>query len=1238
MKVLAIDDIQDNLTVLKAVIKDAFPDATVYTALNGPDGIKLASATDPDVILLDIIMPEMDGFEVCRRLKKEENLKHIPVVFLTALKTTAANRIKALEAGGDGFLSKPVNREELMAQLRAMKKIKQAAMHEKEEKRILESMVAERTHALEAEIKLRMETEQQLRESEQRYRLISSLTSDYVFEEDVAADGSRIINWVAGSFKEITGYTQKEFIAQGGWRSILHPADLPVDDDALEKLFQNKKASHEVRIFHKSGRIIWVKVYVYPVWDNANGQLQKIIGSVKDITEEKLNRQVQEILFGIAKKVLTSNRLSDLYREVQQELHKVMDAENFVVARWAPDTQRFYVCYGKDEKETFDWYAAAGSLSYRVIQRQKPLLLTGKEIEAIAAAQEETIPGTIPEVWMGAPLYRNNEIFGVMIVQHYQNAKAYDKLMLRIFEAAANELSFYIGRKETEERNASLSKAIDQSLVGTLITDPGGTIQFVNPSFCQLTGRKKEELIGKDARSLQPELFRKKNLSVEIKEALQQRKVWQNTLSGKKKDGTLFWVEIMISPLVDANNEIIRIVVLLEDKTEPKRNELFQQIQFNIAHSMITSATLHDLFLTVKRELNKVMPANNIFIALYNPQTDSLETELGVDEKEFVPRIPPRKSLSGIVMKTGKTLLFTKKQIRELARKGTIQLVGKRAALWLGAPLVRNDQPIGVIAVQDYHNPKAYDKKALEMMSLLANQLSLYIEQKNAEEFNRKLSKAIEQSPVSIVITDTHGTIEYINPKFTEITGYTWEEAIGKNPNILKSGEHSRSFYQKLWDTVLSGKEWTGELHNKRKNGTLYWENALIAPIFDQKGKITHLLGVKEDITGKKKMLHELIAAKEKAEESDRLKTAFLQNMSHEIRTPLNGILGFADLLTFEDISTEKVREYAGFIVKSGQRLLQLINNILDISRIESGSIPVHFKTFNLNRLLKDLCRPFELQATKKQIAFQCRLPLADEKSLVVSDDDKISQIITNLVNNAIKFTAKGRVEVGYQSKDKELLFWVKDTGRGIAPEHQKRIFERFYQAETSITRDFEGAGLGLPISKGLVELLGGKIWLESEEGKGTTFFFTIPLRTPLKNPEQPVRQVRHLPATEVRPVLLVVEDDETGFLYLKTVLQRENMEVLRATTGKEAVHLCKSHPEISLVLMDIKLPGMNGLEATRQIKAQRPGLPVIAQTAHAFSSDRREALQAGCDDFITKPIRKETLIETVGKYLGHIR
>ena len=366
---------------------------------------------------------------------------------------------------------------------------------------------------------------------------------------------------------------------------------------------------------------------------------------------------------------------------------------------------------------------------------------------------------------------------------------------------------------------------------------------------------------------------------------------------------------------------------------------------------------------------------------------------------------------------------------------------------------------------------------------------------KLAEKELRKLSQAIEQNPVSVVITDSKGTIEYTNPRFTEMTGYEASEALGQNPRILKSGMMEPAFYAKMWETIKSGKTWNGELINKSKSGKLYWANKSISPIIDEWGKITNFVAIGEDISEKKKNEAELIKAKEKAEESDRLKSAFLANISHEIRTPMNGILGFAELLKEPDLDPENQIEFLEVIEMSGQRMLNIINDLIDISKIEAGETTLRIKKININRMLRELHLFFMPEGNKKNICIDIHFDLPEDESFIETDSTKLNQVLTNLIKNALKFTECGSINFGYHLKGSMFEFFVTDTGAGISHDQKDLIFERFRQSSLNLTRKYEGAGLGLAISKAYVELLGGSIWLESEFGKGSTFYFKLPLR-----------------------------------------------------------------------------------------------------------------------------------------------
>lgn len=366
--------------------------------------------------------------------------------------------------------------------------------------------------------------------------------------------------------------------------------------------------------------------------------------------------------------------------------------------------------------------------------------------------------------------------------------------------------------------------------------------------------------------------------------------------------------------------------------------------------------------------------------------------------------------------------------------------------------------------------------------------------QKQDQEEIQKLSQGIEQSPAVVIITDTEGKIEYVNPRFTESTGYTREEAIGNSPQMLKSGLIPDEVYKELWETISSGKVWNGELLNKMKDGTFYWEAATITGIINEKGTITNYIGVMENITDRKKMQSELIEAKEKAEESDRLKSAFLANMSHEIRTPLNSIIGFSELLADPDFDEEQKSEFIRTIINNGNSLLVIISDIMDFSMLEAKQIKIRTEKISSNRLLADLKKDFNPMIEEKGLNLQIHHPEIASDITIETDLYRLKQIFTNLIGNAIKFTEKGYIEIGYELKSSFIEFHVKDTGIGIAPEYHQAIFDRFRQIDTAKTRKYGGNGLGLAITKNLVKLLGGDIWIESEKDKYSIFYFTIPI------------------------------------------------------------------------------------------------------------------------------------------------
>ncbi len=520
---------------------------------------------------------------------------------------------------------------------------------------------------------------------------------------------------------------------------------------------------------------------------------------------------------------------------------------------------------------------------------------------------------------------------------------------------------------------------------------------------------------------------------------------------------------------------------------------------------------------------------------------------------------------------------------------------------------------------------------------------------KQAEAELSKLQKAIENSKASVVITDLSGNIEYANPYFSQLTGYTREEYTGQNPRFLKSGFHSQEFYKELWDTIKSGKTWEGEFYNRKKNGNFYWENAVISPLQNDQNEITHFVAIKTDITAAKKISEELITAKLHAEESDKLKTAFLNNISHEIRTPFNAILGFLTILQEEDLSRLEREEYTRIVNESSNRLMKTISDIAEVSAIQTGQTLVLESKVDINQIFNDLQRNFQPEIENKGLTFTINIELPATLPPFYTDSLKLISILNNLLNNAVKFTNSGSVELNVSMRDENrvndyinnsavqpsvLEFVVKDTGIGIPDDQQQVLFERFMQIDNSNTRKYEGSGLGTTIAKAYAELLGGSIWVISEVGKGSAFHVTIPYRT------EPNKKQRTNDSLSLKPndhanslKIMIAEDDEASAIFLKLLLKQYCREILIVSNGEEAVDTCRNCPDIDLVFMDIRMPVLDGYLATQQIRQFNPELIIFAQTANALSGDEEKALESGCNAYLAKPIQQGQLMSLLNKY-----
>lgn len=520
-----------------------------------------------------------------------------------------------------------------------------------------------------------------------------------------------------------------------------------------------------------------------------------------------------------------------------------------------------------------------------------------------------------------------------------------------------------------------------------------------------------------------------------------------------------------------------------------------------------------------------------------------------------------------------------------------------------------------------------------DLLSAISEDLVVYLDRKTAEEKTlhnfQKFRTVFHSVQDAIFIHDLEGNFMEVNDEACRRLNYSQEELLKLTPMDIDEKTHAEKA-PRIFKQLNDEGRYKGETIHITKEGKKI-DTELNSVKINYNGKPA-ILTVARNITKRKQYEQELMDAKNQAEESAKLKSAFLANLSHEIRTPLNAILGFTDLLESENLEREKKKEFIDTIKASGNNLLSIINDILDVSFIESEQMQIDHQEFSLNVLMETLKAETESKiATRgKTVELTTYKDFKDGKDYLVADPGKIQQIFTKLLDNAIKFTNSGSIEFGYRRQNSSIDFYVKDTGIGVPEESRSLVFERFRQLDVGIDRQFEGLGLGLPIAKGLVTQLGGTIEFNSLVNKGTTVTFKLPYRS--REDSSSKEDITQLSVDMSDKTILVAEDDESNYLLVNELLL--NTKIMHAGNGSHAVEICKNSDHIDLVLMDIKMPVMDGMEAMKKIKDLKPDLPVIALTAYAYADDKSRFLEAGFDEYLSKPVSQKELIDVVERFI----
>lgn len=745
------------------------------------------------------------------------------------------------------------------------------------------------------------------------------------------------------------------------------------------------------------------------------------------------------------------------------------------------------------------------------------------------------------------------------------------------------------------------------------IIEADTTISMVNEAYCQMAGFTKEEVIGSSWMQHVPPQDIERLIEYDLRRQINPNDVpkrYEFTFYHKNGE-----IKHSLMSVTELNNKKKGILSFVDITRRKRSEELLRESEER--YRSILNASPDEITITDME--GRILMASPAAIQIFGcKNTDEM---IGLSITDFIIPEEREGALSHIdLMKQG--------VIKGLGEYTGLHMDGSFFTMEVNAEFIRdaNGEPFQLIfIVRDVSDRKRAEE-----------------EQQKAEEWLQTLSIAIEQSPVATVITDLAGNIVFVNPKFTETTGYSAEEAIGKNPRILNSGIKPKTEYEELWDTILSGKNWRGVFHNIKKNGELYWESAVISPVKNQEGVITHFLAVKEDITQRIKAEDEIKRKNEELIKIDSEKDKFFSIIAHDLRSPFNGFLGLTQIMAEElsSLTRDEIQEIAVSMQNSATNLFRLLENLLKWARMQQGLIPFKKEFVDLLPIVNDSVEMLKESAKNKKIELTVNFP---DNLKVFVDVDMLQTVIRNLVSNALKFTPRGgKISISAKTSERKgVEISVTDSGIGMNWAMVDNLFKLDVKTNRNGTEDEPSTGLGLLLCKEFIEKHGGKLWVESQEGKGSVFYFTIPYIDGL------IKQKQMINVTSIDIVgnrmnnkvlglkILLAEDDDGSAKIITQAIKIVSKEVIRAINGVQAVEICRNNPDFDLILMDIQMPVMDGYEATRQIRQFNPDVIIIAQTAYALPNNLENAIAAGCNDYISKPIKRDMLIDLIKKYFN---
>jgi len=1248
-KILAIENNRGDLDAFKVTLLKIFPDAKLFFAETGKKGLELCHAESPDVILINLDVFQIDCFEFCTHLKTNDYLKTIPILMVVDESTDNSMRFKALELGVDAFLSKPIDEPELISQIKIMLRVKRAEDNKLGENHSLSQLIIERTHELEKELIERKNTEEELQNSFNELELnkvstlnlmedlkreilerkaaedrISKLNERLTLANRAAKFGVWDIDLVANNLiwddKMYDLYGMNNYIIPINyytWLEAIYEDDREkISITTKQALEGNSDYNIEFRIVHPDNSIRYMKGLGLVVRNSSNNPI-RITGINYDITENK--------------------KAEDALKDSKSKLDLALNSAQMGVWYWDFNEGKRYfdnqTCsiLGIDPKI----FKGTEQEFFNVIHPDDRLTIVYSHIRTI-----ENNDFYNPEyrvVWPNGSIHYINSR-GRLVYDENGNPLRLNGVLWDITEQK-------IAQEALKLSNQRMRLLFEQSPLGVIDWDKDFKVSDWNPSAEKIFGYKKEEALGQQFNFLSQTntLYQVNEIALSL---IKHNGGHRSTNENITKQGTTIICEWFNTKLVDSEGKTFGFASLVHDITERRQAEIDLQMsnkQWDTTFNSIQNGIM-------------VLDENQRIIKYNKATAEQMGRRINKSKNPYCYSTVHGTScaIEGcpfVKMKISKEREILSYELENRYYDCVVDPIFDEKGKISGA----------VHIIYDITERKMAElnliKKNNEVQSLL-NAATLVLDLENFEITARKLfnncKDLIGADSGFLALLDQNNNDDHvilIDPNDSVYIAESELPQLVKDlcAQVYKSG---KPFYQNHFSKTERIAVKSAKYHSIK--------NILFAPLIINK-KIIGIIGLlnKEidfsdddmDIATaygelaslalhNTRTLNELVHQKEKAEESEMLKSVFLANMSHEIRTPLNSILGFSEFLCEPSISNEKRKKFFDIINTAGQQLLHIINDIIDISKLESKQLKLFYEEFNLYDILNNVIEIFsnsEVCRSKPNIKLILKLPVQYSDLIIKTDKVRFQQVLTNIMSNAIKYTNEGFVEVSLEIKSKEnvafIEFCVKDTGIGISAEKYDIIFERFRQVEENNYR--EGTGLGLSISKGLTNLLGGKIWFESEVNVGTSFYFTLPYNLPNANIKkfELTKAISYKDLTD--KTLIIAEDDYNSFCYLKELLFDSKANIIHAEDGQILLNLLEKE-KADLIFLDINMPLKTGYQCIKEIKEKGYQVKVIAQTAYAMIDEKEKCLGLGCDGYISKPFTKKAIVNAINEVLGN--